>query len=615
MVNTYQIVLGTTSMEITPEDVAFNATELIPKDHIAGVFPMTFEQRQVGNADWTYPYNTITRVTIYLRNGRKLECELQSINNQPTWNGGTLADLQQAIADINPWLQGSVIPSPYILAYNAYISEQTGTPTQQYLDAWKDIFNDLFNYGVNNFNLHDVIYLLGGYDETDSRINLINPSGAKALKISTPTWGQGIGYSGFSTTKYISANYIPSINGLQYLQNDACIWAVRTSGAQSTGVIIGCSDSANFAQIYPRYTDNYTYVNANDSAGLAYLTAPFDPGIVCVKRTDANTLEYWVNDTLVSSATVSSTAIVTVNMTIGARNYNGTIDEAYAHGVRAIGIGSGQIDVPDLYHSAMQKYFNQIDIEKRVLVFEFGQSNIYENELSAGVLTAPQLAPLVDVYSTGYYSDGIYPYQAGVNSIYGATGGTKFAGSATMAYKLANTYSKKLVIGNAAVNNTCIAYPQVSGSSGSWNVNDPSSLLFNALNNIWIPMLKRSNSRGKILIKIGNGENDSMELAASTNYFQNMKDIINYIYAALTAELIDLSQVVILIRKVNTGMNPATHPYVSNVNTGINSLASYFQNMVVHTPTQTLGPDQIHYKTTQLALLGEAEADTINTYI
>lgn len=504
---------------------------------------------------------------------------------------------------------------PYLVAYNNLLANYAVEPSQQYKDALRDLFNDLFNYGVNNFNLHDVIFIFGNFSEVDTWVNLINPAGTQATKVGAPNWTQGVGYTGFSTTKYISSNYIPSVNGVQYLQNDACIWAVRTSGAQSNGVIIGCSDSVNFAQIYPRYTDNYTYVNANDSAGLAYLTAPFDVGIVCVKRINATTLEYWVNDTLVSSATVVSTAIVTVNMTIGARNYNGTTDEVYAHGVRAIGIGSGQIDVPDLYHSVMQKYFNEIDIEKRVLVFEFGQSNIYENELSAGVLTAPQIAPLVDVYSPGYYSDGIYTYQAGVNSIYLATGGTKFAGSCTMAYKLVNTYGKKLVVGNASVNNTSVAYPATVGSSGSWNVNDPSSKLFFALNTIWLPMLNRSNSRGKILIKIGNGENDSSELAAANAYYQNMVDIINYIYNALSADLIDLAQVKILIRKVNTGMNPATHPYVSVINTAIDNLAAHFPNMVVYTPTQTLGPDQIHYQGPQLALLGEAEADAIYPFI
>lgn len=110
MVSTYQIVLGTTSLEITPEEVALNASELIPKSQISGVFPMTFQERQVGDTDWTYPYDTITRITIYLKNGRKLEVELQSITNQSGWSGGTLADLQQAINDINPWLQTSTPP-------------------------------------------------------------------------------------------------------------------------------------------------------------------------------------------------------------------------------------------------------------------------------------------------------------------------------------------------------------------------------------------------------------------------------------------------------------------------------------------------------------------------
>ena len=120
MVSTYQIVLGTTSLEITPEDVALNASELIPKSQISGVFPMTFQERQVGDTDWTYPYDTITRITIYLKNGRKLEVELQSITNQSGWSGGTLADLQQAVADINVWLDGGVVTDDFLLKQDGF---------------------------------------------------------------------------------------------------------------------------------------------------------------------------------------------------------------------------------------------------------------------------------------------------------------------------------------------------------------------------------------------------------------------------------------------------------------------------------------------------------------
>ena len=120
MVSTYQIVLGTTSLEFTAEEVALNSSELIPKSNISGVFPMKFQQRQVGNTDWTYPYDTITRITVYLRNGRKLEFELQSITNQSGWSGGTLSDLNQAISDINTWLGGGIITNNFLLKQDGF---------------------------------------------------------------------------------------------------------------------------------------------------------------------------------------------------------------------------------------------------------------------------------------------------------------------------------------------------------------------------------------------------------------------------------------------------------------------------------------------------------------
>jgi len=60
--------------------------------------PMSFD------GEWTYPYPTMTVVSITMADQSKTELELQECTNQATWNGGALADLQQAISDINAWL-------------------------------------------------------------------------------------------------------------------------------------------------------------------------------------------------------------------------------------------------------------------------------------------------------------------------------------------------------------------------------------------------------------------------------------------------------------------------------------------------------------------------------
>lgn len=52
----------------------------------------------------TYPYPRMTRIVMDLFDGQKLDWELQSISNQPTWSGGSLASLNTALAAINALL-------------------------------------------------------------------------------------------------------------------------------------------------------------------------------------------------------------------------------------------------------------------------------------------------------------------------------------------------------------------------------------------------------------------------------------------------------------------------------------------------------------------------------
>ena len=54
-----QVVLGATSLELTPEPIANNSTELITKHEIVGVFPVTFNKKP-NNADVYYSSATAT---------------------------------------------------------------------------------------------------------------------------------------------------------------------------------------------------------------------------------------------------------------------------------------------------------------------------------------------------------------------------------------------------------------------------------------------------------------------------------------------------------------------------------------------------------------------------
>lgn len=109
-------ILGTDFMEITPDPVASNATEIIAKAHIARIIPSKYIERQPGDDEWDYPFNSITVITFHIVDGRKIELELQTVSNQSGWNDGSQSSMSNAQNDINIWLNGgSLAPSPNIL--------------------------------------------------------------------------------------------------------------------------------------------------------------------------------------------------------------------------------------------------------------------------------------------------------------------------------------------------------------------------------------------------------------------------------------------------------------------------------------------------------------------
>lgn len=109
-------VLGVDTIEITPDPVGDNASEIIPKAHVVGSYPVKYQERQPGDTEWDYPFDSITVVVICIVDGRKINLELQTVSNQPGWNDGSQSSLINAQNDINIWLGGgSLTPSPSIL--------------------------------------------------------------------------------------------------------------------------------------------------------------------------------------------------------------------------------------------------------------------------------------------------------------------------------------------------------------------------------------------------------------------------------------------------------------------------------------------------------------------
>lgn len=101
-----EIVLGTTAMEVTALPVLSNTPEIFNKKEIVSVIPVKRQVKPAAPEDeyWKYPYASMTVIEVNLSNGDMFRVELQNVSNQPTWNNGSLAALNAAVAAINAWL-------------------------------------------------------------------------------------------------------------------------------------------------------------------------------------------------------------------------------------------------------------------------------------------------------------------------------------------------------------------------------------------------------------------------------------------------------------------------------------------------------------------------------
>lgn len=111
-VKKYQVDIAsnTSAIRVTAEPIASNTPEIFPVAHIIQVTPIFFDFSVVENNNSgtefkaTYPYAVMTRVILESHDGHKLDLELQSITNQPSWSTGTRAGLNAAVAAFNALL-------------------------------------------------------------------------------------------------------------------------------------------------------------------------------------------------------------------------------------------------------------------------------------------------------------------------------------------------------------------------------------------------------------------------------------------------------------------------------------------------------------------------------
>lgn len=97
----FSVTVGASTIKVEPDPVGSFTPTILANSNITGVNGV-FNQKPLTAqpGEWAYKYNTMTILEIHIDDGRVERLELQEVSNQPTWNLGTQAALNQAVADI-----------------------------------------------------------------------------------------------------------------------------------------------------------------------------------------------------------------------------------------------------------------------------------------------------------------------------------------------------------------------------------------------------------------------------------------------------------------------------------------------------------------------------------
>lgn len=217
-------------------------------------------------------------------------------------------------------------------------------------DADKLKFNDAIKAMALSGNLakHDRLWFRGTGIEDNALVSVANPSTASlTVKISTPTWTQYEGYTG-EATKGLNWQYIPSTDGVNFLQNDACLWAYCRTNL-NTGYAVGSASLTVESSFAPRLAGSY-YGSMNDALAHDTLVSSANSfGLFSVVRS-GGTIYLYKNGVLQTSEAFASTSLINKTIYELVLNFDGAMFGPYIGNVFASGAGAGSIDQVALYN-------------------------------------------------------------------------------------------------------------------------------------------------------------------------------------------------------------------------------------------------------------------------
>ncbi|KKM71055.1 hypothetical protein LCGC14_1434530 [marine sediment metagenome] len=216
----------------------------------------------------------------------------------------------------------SVFGAEYQAVYDAYTTKPDA--------ATAAIWNTCVETWVANgeWATKDIIYVYAAHTNGagEALINWKTPGTFDATAFNAPTFTADEGFLGNGTTQYINTGgWIPSVNGVNYLQDDASqIIYIRTDISGNT--LHGIHHSGNpSVSIIPRLVGD-AYISINDNADLSSDVNANGSGMFINTRTASNVKKLYRNKVAIINAVTASTSVPILSPYCLAGNNNNVAD-------------------------------------------------------------------------------------------------------------------------------------------------------------------------------------------------------------------------------------------------------------------------------------------------
>jgi hypothetical protein len=217
-------------------------------------------------------------------------------------------------------LQGQILihsnytlPAPPVSYYSEYdtVYDAFATPPSSAIATIQEalVYSlDTMDFagGLSVWKRIDVLYIFASHNSTDALINWAHPGNFNADNVSATAFTTSEGFTGDGTADYISTNWIPSSDAINYTQNSATIViyvrdaAVDPSGGYTYGYYSTTNPNITFRT--RAYDENIAHWRVN-SAQATYETSTnvATAGCYFIGRTGANDCDFSKNASVVEA--------------------------------------------------------------------------------------------------------------------------------------------------------------------------------------------------------------------------------------------------------------------------------------------------------------------------